>query len=472
MIIKVEKLRKNLSLLQPVVPRKPTLPLLTHVCIEHGQMTGSDLETTVSIDLPEAREAAFLLPLKTVLEILKYVPGDELLTLETQPKPNSQSRLLKLFWKDGSAAYEVKDVLEYPGITFKASQAEGDLNGDWLIEALVAALPYCATEETRPVLTGVTLYLNSVLQVAAADGFRLSYQSLNQSYPVEEKIVIPAGAVRALEHLWQKEPAQVSLTDNLISQITQARQFRLSLGDYTEVREGSKPVPQAMRLQFGNITLTSKLIAGTPPDHLRLLNDFREPVKVKLMAPELYQAVRRVKAIAADGTGIVRLQWTDSQMTVSARSEESGEAQATIPVVAGSIPDRIALNVAYLLDYLAGKEGLITLGKAEGSSPMLFHYGSKPIVAIMPMQVKWDDEPPAATEPEAAAAEAQTEAAEDNPEPKGEEEENPEAVEEEEIYPESSSEPVAAGVAAEPEKPAESGKSKEAPKRRGRRKKA
>ncbi|MDD4987074.1 MAG: hypothetical protein PHQ43_15155, partial [Dehalococcoidales bacterium] len=115
MIIKVEKLRKNLSLLQPVVPRKPTLPLLTHVCLEHGQMTGSDLETTVSIDLPEAREAAFLLPLKTVLEVLKYVPGDELLTLETQPKSNSQSRLLKLFWKDGSAAYEVKDVLEYPG---------------------------------------------------------------------------------------------------------------------------------------------------------------------------------------------------------------------------------------------------------------------------------------------------------------------------------------------------------------------
>ena len=33
--------------------------------------------------------------------------------------------------------------------------------------------------------------------------------------------------------------------------------------------------------------------------------------------------------------------------------------------------------MSYLLDYLEGKEGLITLGKDEGSAPALFHYGDQ-----------------------------------------------------------------------------------------------
>ena len=49
-------------------------------------------------------------------------------------------------------------------------------------------------------------------------------------------------------------------------------------------------------------------------------------------------------------------------MTLSARNEESGEVRAEIAVEAGSIPGRIALNVKYLLEYLAGKDGLIATG--------------------------------------------------------------------------------------------------------------
>ena len=459
MQIRVDKLRKNLSLLLPVVPKKATLPVLTHVRLMDGKLTGTDLETAVSINLSEAREAAFLLPLRAAIEVLKYVPGDEMLTLELQTKPASKNFFLKLSWTSGSAAYAVKDVRDYPEIAFKEPRAEGNLNGDRLVEALVAALPYCATESTRPVLTGVTLYLGAVLQVAAADGYRLSFQSLNQPYPVEEKIVIPAKAITLLEHLWHREPAPVNLANDLIRQITQARQFQLSLGDYTEARDGHKPVPQALQIKFGEISLFSRLIAGTPPDHLALLNNFQEPVKVKLLAPELYNAVRRVRAIARDGTGIVRLQWTDSQMTVSARSEETGAVQATVQVEAGSIPGRTALNLTYLLDYLAGKDGLITLGKAEGTAPALFHYGARPIVAIMPMQVQWNEEKPVDGEPKTVD---------------GKEEVSKE-IEGKANNQESSSEPVAAGAGTAEtaaEKPTESGETKDTPKRRGRRKKA
>ena len=456
MQIRVDKLRKNLALLQPVVPKKATLPVLTHIRLMDGKMTATDLETRVSIDLNEAQGVAFLLPFKSILDVLKYVPGDDILTLD----PNSKG-VLKLSWHGGSAAFVVKDVSDYPDSDLKEPRAEGVLNGDMLIAALAEALPYCSTDTARAVLTGVSLYLGNVLQIAGADGFQLSYQSLKLSYPVKETIIIPASTVAILVDLWRKEPGQLGLETTLVRQLTAARQLKLSLWD------------GAMGVKFGNITVISKLIAGTPPDHLALLGNFQEPIKVRLMAPELYNAVRRLQGIARDGKGIVKLLWTDTQMTVFAHSEEMGDVQADIQVMAGSIPGRIALSVSYLLGYLEGKEGLITMGSTTASGPALFHYGNKPIVAIMPMFVDWGDKQPSSEGPKA-------ETAEENPEPETEEKtpEEPETTEEpadaltpetetkEEIPQEPSTEPVTAGVAAAAE---ETGKTK--PKRRGRRKK-
>jgi DNA polymerase-3 subunit beta len=436
MQIRVDKLRANLALLQPVVPKKATLPTITHILVQEGQMVATDLENTVSLNVPEAREG-LLLPFHAVMELLKYVPGDEMLNLE------SSGKTIKLSWKGGSASYEVKEAQDYPPVPEPEFQAEGDLNGDLFIEALLAALPYCATESTRPALTGVTVYLDNVLQIAGADGFRLSSHSLKQSYPVKQTLILPATTVKVLEHLWHKSPATVPLESSLVRQLMAVRPIKLSLA------EGIAD------FRFSNIHLITKLIAGTPPDHLALLNNFREPIKVKLIAPELRNAVRRLEGIAKDGTGIVRLKWTESSMTVSARSEEKGEISAEIPVQPESLPGRVALNVKYLLEYLEGKEGIITLGKDEGNSPALLHYGSKPVVAIMPMNVQWEDEKPKSEEKAEDATGETEEYSEENHETEGDAEEEPGSpadeetpVEdgEEESPEEPKSEPVTAGV--------------------------
>ena len=100
MRIRVDKLRQNLALLQPVLPKKATLPVITHVLVKGGQITATDLESRVSINLPEAQGESFLLPYRAVMELLKYVPGDEILSLD----PGEKSA--KLSWPGGSAAFE------------------------------------------------------------------------------------------------------------------------------------------------------------------------------------------------------------------------------------------------------------------------------------------------------------------------------------------------------------------------------
>jgi len=251
----------------------------------------------------------------------------------------------------------------------------------------------------------------------------MSFQSLNLSYPVNKTIVIPAGTIAILEGLWKKEPAQVGLASDLISQITAKRQIELSLYEEENIN--------TMEMKFGRVTLVSRLIAGNPPDHLSLLNNFEEPVKVRFMGPDMYNAVRRVRGVAKDASGIVRLLWDESRMTVSAVSSSGSEVKAIFPVEAGSTPGRIAINAQYLIDYFGDKSGMVTMGKSTNTgAPLLFHYGSKPIVAVMPMQVQWPDDTPETEESKEEVSDSEVEGVEEPvKEAEGDNAEEPVAVE-------------------------------------------
>jgi len=376
MQIRVDKLRKTMALLQPVVPKKPTLPILTNVLVMNGKLVATDLETSVAIAVPEA-QGSFLIPIRPVMDLIKFVPGDEILTIE----PSATA--IKLSWPGGSASYDVKMVEDYPSLTAGERKAEGSVNGDMLVGALAAALPYCATETTRPILTGVTIYLGETVIVTGADGFRLSYQELKMSYPVQDPVIMPAEAIHILEILWRKSPAVVPMATNLISQITAVRQLKLCLR-----------AENLMEFQFGKVSMFCNPIVGTPVDYLNFVKSFKEPTKIMFMSTELYTVARRLANIASSSAFILRMQWTEKTMTVSAQSSDVGASTAEVPLLSASAPGRVALNANNLLDYLAGKNGFVTMGSIDRTSPVIFHYGSTPTVAIMPMQAEWDDEKP------------------------------------------------------------------------------
>ena len=73
MQIRVDKLRANLALLHPVVPKKPTLPVIANVLVKDGRMAATDLENTVTVAVPEAREE-LLLPYRSVMRTSEVCP--------------------------------------------------------------------------------------------------------------------------------------------------------------------------------------------------------------------------------------------------------------------------------------------------------------------------------------------------------------------------------------------------------------
>jgi len=369
MQMRAETLRETLGLLKPVVPRKPMVPVLKNVLLSNGKAVATDMETMVILDLPEA-DGECLVPHREALELLRYVPGDELVAIE------ARGNSLELTWGSGSASYDAAQVKDYPPVPELKAAAEASLDGDSLVAALSSMVGYCATGDDRPVLAGVALFPGERIEVAAGDGFRMAYQQLPMTFPAEDKVVVPRGTIRALAHLWENIPPPPPVAGSLIEQITARRELQLALGD------------GRLKIAFGQATIIAQLIKGTPPNFAQLIPE-EVSQEVRFFAPDLERAVRRLKDVARDGSGIVRLTWTEASLTAVAKSDEKGEGRAEVPAQAEGGPGRIALNVSYLLDYLKGREGVVTMGVRGAQDPVILSHGSSPLVLIMPMLVQW-----------------------------------------------------------------------------------
>ena len=389
MEIQVNKLRELMTLMKPVIPRKSTLKVTGYIRVGDGKAVATDLETMVIYDLPQATEP-MLLPYTSLADTLKYIPGNTL-------KIEAQGRKLSLEWDGGAASYPTEDVQDFPVLPELETRGEGLIDGDALVSAMQAALPYTATDSQRPVLSGVTLVLGSPIEVAAGDGFTMSHQVLGLTFPLEEKVIVPARSVSVLGHVFDKTPrTPPSTADSLISVITAKRQIHMAL-----IGENK------LRVDFGeSASVVINLIQGNPPEWLQLIPKGQPTLQSHLFAPQLEAAVKRVRDVARDGSGIVRMVFADGKLTVSATGEEQ-EIRATLDVISTQgEPGRTAINYTYLLRYLSGKQGIITLSQYPESAPLVFEYQKSPRVLIMPMFVQWGDEKPvAAEEPEAEAVE-------------------------------------------------------------------
>jgi DNA polymerase III sliding clamp (beta) subunit (PCNA family) len=373
--IQVNKLRELMELFKPVVPKKSALKVTAYIRVGNGKAVATDLETMVIADVPEAQEP-MLLPFASIAEMLKYVPGNGALKIEAQNKKVS------LAWDGGTASYPTEAIQDFPVLPEMPTGAEGTIDGDTLIPAMLAALSYVATEERRPVLNGVTLVLGSPLEIAAGDGFRMSHQSLGLSFPSEGKIILPAHSVAILGHVFAKTPRTPPATaDSLIPIIIAKRQLHMALiGD------------NKVQVDFGQTaSVVINLIQGNPPDFLALVPKGDPILQSQLFAPQLEAAVKRVRDVAKAGKGIVRMVFADGKLTVSARADEQ-EISATLDTLnTQGEPGRAALSYSYLLSYLSGKQGIVIFSKYTDGGPLVFQYQNSPRVLIMPMFVEWDD---------------------------------------------------------------------------------
>jgi len=370
MDIQIAKFRELLELLKPAVARKSSIKSLESVLLKDGKAIATNLETMVVIEVPEV-DLTSLVPFKDVANVLQYAPGREMLNAKVK------SGNLSLSWPSGSATFPVEDSGTFPDVPEFVPETEESLDIDVLIPALVSVLPYAATGADRPVLAGITLILGNPIEVAAGDGFRMADQVLPLSFPKNIITILPSNSVAVLKHLWEKTPRTPPPAEALVP-VLMAKKHAMVAHDGK----------LGLRFQFDNKTAAIiHLVSGNPPDWLKLIPKGEPILQVHVLAEALEVAVRRVRGVAQDANGLIRFDFKDDTATLSAKSGDQKVETSFKTVESSGVPNKFALNEAYLLDYLNGKQGIVTISWTGNSAPVAFRSQKDPRVLIMPMAI-------------------------------------------------------------------------------------
>jgi DNA polymerase-3 subunit beta len=375
-----ENLSRGLAIVGRAVANRATLPITQNVLLStHKSMlklsaTNLEIAMTTWVGGEVVEEGAITVPARLLSELVSSLPRKEI-KLELQPGTD----VLRLTCDKSEANIHGADASEFPPIPTVDGGISAQIKPLVLKDAIARVAFAAATEESRPVLTGVEVKLEGEqFSMAAADGFRLAVQHgpLMQAVESEIKVIVPARTLNELSRLLgdQEEPVEIMMTPAK-GQVL----FRTKVSESVEI--------------------VSQLLQGSFPNYEQLIPQSYKTRAVFDLEP-LLRAARTASIFARDGSNIIRLQVIPAQdgetagkLIISARSEEVGDHQDEVDAdeIEGD-EGKIAFNSRYLLDVLSVLErGKITLETTASSSPGVFRpTGAEDYVhVVMPMFVQW-----------------------------------------------------------------------------------
>ena len=371
-----QNLRRGLAIVGRAVATRSNLPVLQNVKIatEDSMLvltaTNLDIAITTRIGAQVEEEGEITIPARLLTDFVNSLP-DERIDIKTSVEPVSIGLKCQRF----EANINGTDAEEFPPIPTVDEGATIKVDPQVLRETIAYVAFAAATEDSRPVLTGIKVEVNGEdFTFAAADGFRLAVYDgkLTEPLPEPTEFIIPAKTMQEVGRLIGGGDSEVEFT------VTSAGTHAL--------------------FNIGTVEIVSQLMPGSFPNFRSLIpSEHRNRVIVQ--QSDFMRAVRSASIFARDGSGIVRVQIMGDEegsgISISSRAEELGDNQGEIDgEVEGEVDDqsRIAFNNKYLsevLDVLG--DGEIAFEITSASSPGVVRSVSKEgyTHVVMPMFVQW-----------------------------------------------------------------------------------
>ena len=368
-----ENLSKGLGIVGRAVATTTTLQITKNVLLATDQsrlkLAATNLEMAVScwVGAKIDGEGSITLPAKLLTEFINSLPNDRV-------DLNLTGHTLLVQCGRFEARINGLEAGDFPPIPQVNDGVSTKIATEVLKTGIGQVVFAAATEESRPVLTGVQAEFDeSRLTLASADGFRLAVFKAATAEAVKEKcaVIIPAKALNELNRLLTDGEEMVEITIN-------------------------KQKSQAL-FRFKNIEMVSQLIQGNFPDWSRLIPQSYE-TRAVIDVTEFLRATRMASVFARDGSGIVRLmvtpgaEVTAGKLAVSARAEEIGDNVGEVDAMVDGNAAKIAFNARYLSDVLSViKQKQVALETTTPSSPGVIRpVGIDNYVhVVMPMFVQW-----------------------------------------------------------------------------------
>ena len=362
------------------VANRATLPVTQNVLLTVDQSmlklsaTNLEIAMTTWVGAMIEEEGSITVPARLLTEFVNSLPNDKI-----DIELDRGSGLLQISSGNSKAHVNITDASEFPPIPTVEDGLAAEVDPLVLKNAISRVSFAAATEESRPVLTGVEMKLDTGrFTMAAADGFRLAvhHGALLKSAAEQVSVIIPARTMNELNRLIGDREEGVEI---LMTPAKGQVMFRVQGGDTVEI--------------------VSQLLQGTFPNYEQLIPQ-SYTTRAVMDLPTVLRSARTASIFARDGSNIIRMHLLPAvaeteppKVEISAKSEEVGDNQDMVDLdeIEGE-EGKIAFNSRYLLDVLAVLDkGKVALETTTSSSPGVF----KPIDSedyihvVMPMFVQW-----------------------------------------------------------------------------------
>jgi len=363
-------LLKSLGHVHRVVERRNTIPILSNVLLHATgsalrlRATDLDIEVTEEIPADVGKKGGTTVPAYTLYDIIRKLPEGSQVSLDLGTDSG------QIIISAGRSRFTLQTLPEsdFPDL------AAGDMSHSFSVGAkdlhrLIDKTQFAiSNDETRYYLSGIYLHTidvkgHTMLRAVATDGHRLARVETDAPKGAAGMpgIIIPRKAVNEIIKLVETgvETVAIELSATKI------------------------------RLTFGDVVLTSKLIDGTFPDYQRVIPSGND----KLMTVEkadFAAAVDRVSTISSERGRAVKLMANDGKLTLTVTNPDSGSATEEVSVDYDQPTLEIGFNARYLLDITGQLDGDTALLKfADSGSPTLIQdrEGADALYVLMPMRV-------------------------------------------------------------------------------------
>src|ERR687897_1090059 len=289
------------------------------------ELSATDMEISLrtSLEVEVATEGAVVVPGKLLVDLARLLSGEEVSIEHRQGEG-----VVEIV--SGSAVYRIHtyNAEDFPRLPDPTGTTMVPIDAEALLETAAKVSRAASRDESRPVLTGILVrFEGETLVMAATDSYRLAVKETSMSEPGPElDAIVPARALVELSRVAQG-----------------ASELHLGLQE------------NQVLFTSDGVLLTTRRIEGQFPNYRQLLPESFES-EVTLPRDEVLEVVRRV-SVMAQRNAPLRLRFAEGELTVSAQTQDVGEAHETLPAPFSGEALDIGFNPEFLRDGIESVEG-------------------------------------------------------------------------------------------------------------------
>jgi DNA polymerase III subunit beta len=356
------ELAQALSLVGRAVSTRAAVQVLGGVLLRasEAQMHLSATDMELSLRLPvEAQvegDGAVVAPGRLLVDLARLLPESEVV-LEHRPEHG----VLEVTCGPASYKLNTYSAEDFPKLPDVEGTQTFAADSSAFLETVSRVARAASRDESRPVLTGVLVrFERAKLIMAATDSYRMSVKEteLAGDTASELEAIVPARALTELSRIAQDSgELQIGVQENHVV------------------------------FGAGDVWLTTRRIDGQFPNYKQLLPETFEH-EVALPREEFLEVVRRVSVMAQRNSPL-RLRFAEGEVTVSAQTQDVGEAKESLSVPFTGEPLEIGFNPDFLRDGLDSVESdEVALRLISPLRPGLLHSDAEDFsYLIMPIRL-------------------------------------------------------------------------------------